>query len=129
MAMSLSTHGNAAVLQRARAASSSERSSMVAVATARSQQRGAHCTLGQRTHFLHKGSRPVVVIAVSQAESLVNDRDKKRELLASTLGGVVSDTNVPEGHVGLHSMLYGDGGAEAHDATSVYEIRAVSTTC
>jgi len=54
----------------------------------------------------------------------VSDADQKRELLASTLGGVVTDANVPEGHVGLHSMLYGDGGAEAHDATSVYEIRA-----
>lgn len=31
---------------------------------------------------------------------------------------MVSDKAVPEGHKGLHGFLYGEGGAEAHDATS-----------
>jgi hypothetical protein len=27
-----------------------------------------------------------------------------------------TDANVPQGHMSLHSALYGEGGAEAHDA-------------
>ena len=39
---------------------------------------------------------------------------------------VVSDAAVPEGHRGLHSFLYGEGGAEAHEgATSSYDFREV----
>eukprot|EP00240_Pyramimonas_obovata_P002427 CAMPEP_0118959546 /NCGR_PEP_ID=MMETSP1169-20130426/63183_1 /TAXON_ID=36882 /ORGANISM="Pyramimonas obovata, Strain CCMP722" /LENGTH=521 /DNA_ID=CAMNT_0006907683 /DNA_START=112 /DNA_END=1677 /DNA_ORIENTATION=+ len=128
MVMPLSTYRSAAVLQQyghARATSSSERISGGAVSRGASQLRGAQCTLRQSVCALRKGQRSFVVRAgPSQAESPVSDADQKRELLASTLGGVVTDANVPEGHVGLHSMLYGDGGAEAHDATSVYEIRA-----
>ncbi|GBG69753.1 hypothetical protein CBR_g4584 [Chara braunii] len=33
----------------------------------------------------------------------------------SSLGGIVTDAAVPEGHVGLHGFLYGSGGAEVHD--------------
>lgn len=67
-------------------------------------------------------ARPVLAKAASTVES-ASDEVKKRELLASTLGGMATDANVPEGHVGLHGLLYGEGGAEAHDAVSVYEIR------
>ncbi|GAB4813117.1 hypothetical protein N2152v2_000163 [Parachlorella kessleri] len=44
---------------------------------------------------------------------------------ASAAGaGVVSDAAVPEGHKGLHSFLYGEGGAEAHEGgTSSYDFR------
>jgi len=49
--------------------------------------------------------------------------DKEREL-AQSMSGMVTDENVPEGHKGLHSFLYADGGAEAHDAAdSVYRVR------
>jgi len=39
------------------------------------------------------------------------------------MSGVVTDNAVPEGHRDLHAFLYGDGGAEAHDASTVYTIR------
>eukprot|EP00850_Spirogloea_muscicola_P009800 SM000056S17918 [mRNA] locus=s56:74246:78346:+ [translate_table: standard] len=39
-----------------------------------------------------------------------------------SLGGVVTDDAVPEGHQGLHGFLYGDNGADVHDApTSTYQ--------
>jgi Fe-S cluster biogenesis protein NfuA len=47
--------------------------------------------------------------------------DAEKARLAS-LGGVVTDAAVPEGHKGLHGFLYGDGGAEEHDARQ-YSIR------
>ena len=42
------------------------------------------------------------------------------------MSGVMTDNTVPEAHKGLHSFLYGDGGAEAHDAETVYKIRQVT---
>ena len=40
--------------------------------------------------------------------------------------GVLTDATVPEGHQGLHGFLYGEGGAEAHDAPSgAYTFREV----
>lgn len=36
---------------------------------------------------------------------------------AASGNGVLSDSNVPEGHRGLHGALYGEGGAEIHAAT------------
>lgn len=36
---------------------------------------------------------------------------------------IVTDAAVPEGHQGLHGFLYGEGGAEAHDAGSSYTFR------
>ncbi len=38
---------------------------------------------------------------------------------------IVTDAAVPEGHQGLHGFLYGEGGAEAHDAGSSYTFREV----
>lgn len=35
----------------------------------------------------------------------------------------MTDAAVPEGHQGLHGFLYGEGGAEAHDAGSSYTFR------
>eukprot|EP00210_Caulerpa_lentillifera_P004565 g4355.t1 len=40
----------------------------------------------------------------------------------SSQNGVISDSNVPEGHRGLHGALYGEGGAELHNSSS-YEFR------
>lgn len=45
----------------------------------------------------------------------------------SSLGGVVTDAAVPEGHKGLHGFLYGEGGAEEHDSKT-YTVRHVSFT-
>ncbi len=42
----------------------------------------------------------------------------------SSMGGVMTDAAVPEGHAGLHGFLYGDGGAEAHDSAG-YSFREV----
>ena len=39
--------------------------------------------------------------------------------LTSSLPSIVTDDSVPEGHVGLHGFLYGDGGS---DAASVHEV-------
>jgi len=44
----------------------------------------------------------------------------------SSMGGVMTDAAVPEGHAGLHGFLYGDGGAEAHDSAG-YSFREVRT--
>lgn len=41
--------------------------------------------------------------------------EEQKARLAS-LGGVVTDAAVPEGHKGLHGFLYGEGGAEEHDS-------------
>lgn len=38
-------------------------------------------------------------------------------------GSVVTDQSVPEGHQGLHGLLYGEGGAEAHNASHSYDFR------
>lgn len=43
----------------------------------------------------------------------------------SSLGGIVTDAAVPEGHKGLHGFLYGEGGAEEHDSRA-YTVRHVS---
>ena len=43
----------------------------------------------------------------------------------ASLGGVMTDAAVPEGHAGLHGFLYGDGGAEAHDSAG-YTFREVT---
>ena len=50
------------------------------------------------------------------------DADTQRRL--ASLGSVVTDAAVPEGHKGLHGFLYGEGGAEAHDSTG-YSFRNV----
>ncbi len=40
---------------------------------------------------------------------------------------VITDAAVPEGHQGLHGFLYGQGGAEAHNAASQsYQFREVN---
>jgi hypothetical protein len=33
-----------------------------------------------------------------------------------TMSAIQTDAAVPEGHKGLHGFLYGEGGAEEHDA-------------
>lgn len=38
---------------------------------------------------------------------------------------IVTDQTVPEGHKGLHGMLYGEGGAEVHDFAREYVFREV----
>lgn len=45
---------------------------------------------------------------------------------ASTAPAPVDDKNVPEAHRGLHGFLYGEGGAEEHDAVGSYAVRKVS---
>ncbi len=37
----------------------------------------------------------------------------------------MTDAAVPEGHKGLHGLLYGEGGAERHDAGGSYQFRKV----
>ena len=37
----------------------------------------------------------------------------------------MSDKTVPQEHQGLHGFLYGEGGAEAHDADAGYQMRQV----
>lgn len=35
--------------------------------------------------------------------------------LPQGVGAIATDSNVPEGHEGLHGFLYGEAGAEVHD--------------
>jgi len=35
--------------------------------------------------------------------------------LPQGVGAIATDSNVPEGHKGLHGFLYGEAGAEVHD--------------
>jgi hypothetical protein len=37
--------------------------------------------------------------------------------LPSSVGSIVTDSSVPEGHKGLHGFLYGEAGAEVHEET------------
>lgn len=43
--------------------------------------------------------------------------------LTATLGAVVTDAAVPEGHKGLHGFLYGDAGADVHDDGAAFKVR------
>lgn len=43
-------------------------------------------------------------------------RGRLLERVAASTNGVLSDSNVPEGHQGLHGALYGEGGAEIHSS-------------
>ena len=52
--------------------------------------------------------------------------DVKDRLAAGPGGAVMTDATVPEGHKGLHGMLYGEGGAEKHESKG-YSFRVVST--
>lgn len=70
-------------------------------------------------------SRPQrsVGVQASRMTASVPPSKAEKERLAS-LGGVVTDAAVPEGHKGLHGFLYGEDGAEEHDARQ-YSIRHV----
>lgn len=70
-------------------------------------------------------SRRAASVASEQASTSAPDADTQRRL--SSLGSVVTDAAVPEGHKGLHGFLYGEGGAEAHDSTG-YSFRDVRMT-
>ncbi len=64
-------------------------------------------------------TRQVVTAASPQAEPQLQER------LQQAGGGVMSDKTVPQEHQGLHGFLYGEGGAEAHDADDSYRLQQV----
>ena len=70
------------------------------------------------------GARSRAVLAAAAADGGGAPAAEVREALSSA-SGVVTDASVPEAHRGLHATLYGDGGAEAHDAGAGYRAREV----
>ena len=66
----------------------------------------------------------VVRAAAPDAAQASAPTAEEKQRLAS-LGGVVTDAAVPEGHKGLHGFLYGEGGAEEHDSGTRYRLRHV----
>jgi hypothetical protein len=68
--------------------------------------------------------RGLLVVAAAAADGAGAPAAEIRDALRAT-SGVISDASVPEAHRGLHATLYGDGGAEAHDAGAAYRARAV----
>jgi hypothetical protein len=50
----------------------------------------------------------------------------KESSVPAAIAAVITDEAVPEGHKGLHGFLYGEGGAEAHEAPmGSYDFREV----
>ncbi|KAK9834555.1 hypothetical protein WJX74_004543 [Apatococcus lobatus] len=56
-------------------------------------------------------------------KAAAGSQQQLQERLQSAGGGVMSDATVPQEHQGLHGFLYGEGGAEAHDADGSYQLR------
>lgn len=60
----------------------------------------------------------------SRVSSGPTDEEREARARLTTLGSVMTDETVPEGHKGLHGFLYGDDGAEVHDgAEDSYQLR------
>eukprot|EP00899_Mesostigma_viride_P008928 jgi/Mesvir1/18036/Mv09356-RA.2 len=79
---------------------------------------GESARLGSR----NTGSMPLVAAASSAGEAMGITENEKARL--NSLGGVMTDETVPEGHQGLHGFLYGEGGAEdAHGNSKTYVVR------
>lgn len=77
-----------------------------------------HAQRQQHTQQHLLRSREAVVAQASRtdaAAAAAPPGEEQKARLAS-LGGVVTDAAVPEGHKGLHGFLYGEGGAEQHDS-------------
>ena len=72
-----------------------------------------------------RSGRPSASAASQQgsATTAAPDRDTQQRL--ASLGGVVTDAAVPEGHQGLHGFLYGEGGAEGEHDAAGYSFREV----
>lgn len=66
-------------------------------------------------------SNPIVRSARPGAPEAPTAEERRR---LESIGGVVTDAAVPEGHKGLHGFLYGEGGAEEHDSRA-YRVRHV----
>jgi len=64
-------------------------------------------------------SNPIVRSARPGAPEAPTAEERRR---LESIGGVVTDAAVPEGHKGLHGFLYGEGGAEEHDSRA-YRVR------
>ena len=63
--------------------------------------------------------RPAIHIAAAAASDGSASAVAATTALTPSLPSIVTDDSVPEGHVGLHGFLYGDGGS---DAASVHEV-------
>lgn len=74
----------------------------------------------------HQASRrcEVGILRAGRTNAAAAPPGEEEKARLASLGGVVTDDAVPEGHKGLHGFLYGDGGAEEHDSRG-YSIRHV----
>ena len=66
-------------------------------------------------HLLRPREAVLARASRADAAAAAPPGEEQKGRLAS-LGGVVTDAAVPEGHKGLHGFLYGEGGAEEHDS-------------
>lgn len=60
--------------------------------------------------------------SLQKASSVGDGSNQGVQEKLSSMSGVVTDENVPEGHQGLHGFLYGEGGAEEHE-DRMYDFR------
>lgn len=60
--------------------------------------------------------RQTAVLQAGRTDAAAAPPGEDQKARLASLGGVVTDDAVPEGHKGLHGFLYGDGGAEEHDS-------------
>jgi hypothetical protein len=70
----------------------------------------------EHTHQHMPRPREAVVAQASRADAAAAPPGEEQKARLASLGGVVTDAAVPEGHKGLHGFLYGEGGAEEHDS-------------
>jgi hypothetical protein len=75
---------------------------------------------------LHRPREAVLAQASRADAAAAAPPGEEQKARLASLGGVVTDAAVPEGHKGLHGFLYGEGGAEEHD-TRGYVFRHVCT--
>lgn len=69
----------------------------------------------------HRSQRRYSVKVLSSVDTNTSSSNGTQPIPGAT--GIVTDSAVPEGHQGLHTFLYGEGGAEAHDTSSKYNFR------
>eukprot|EP00271_Cylindrocystis_brebissonii_P003289 TRINITY_DN140_c0_g1_i1.p1 TRINITY_DN140_c0_g1~~TRINITY_DN140_c0_g1_i1.p1 ORF type:complete len:506 (+),score=96.06 TRINITY_DN140_c0_g1_i1:175-1692(+) len=76
------------------------------------------------THIPHM--RSIRCHASGGSATTTETEETEQRARLTSLGGVMTDETVPEGHKGLHGFLYGEGSADVHagDDTSTYSLRA-----